>query len=57
MCIRDRVSSGRYPYTGRLGSLQPEDQAIVERSLDVYKRQAEGCWPFPTYGDLLFGVE
>ena len=33
MTCRDVVSSGRYPYTGRLGILQPEDQAIVERSL------------------------
>lgn len=33
MTCRDVVSSGRYPYTGRLGILQPEDRAIVERSL------------------------
>ena len=33
MTCRDVVSSGRYPYTGRLGILQAEDQAIVERSL------------------------
>ena len=34
MTCRDVVGTGRYPYTGRLGILQPEDQAIVERSLE-----------------------
>ena len=29
----DVVSSGRYPYTGKLGILTSEDRAIVERSL------------------------
>ena len=24
---------------------------------EAEQRTAEGCWPFPTYGDLLFGVE
>ena len=33
MTCRDVVSSGRYPYTGRLGILRPEDKAIVEQSL------------------------
>ena len=30
---RDVVSTGRYPYTGHLGVLRPEDKAIVEQSL------------------------
>ena len=33
MTCRDVVSSGRYPYTGKLGILTSEDRAIVERSL------------------------
>ena len=33
MTCRDVVSSGRYPYTGLLGVLRPEDRDIVEESL------------------------
>lgn len=33
MTCRDVVSTGRYPYTGHLGVLRPEDKAIVEQSL------------------------
>ena len=33
MTCRDVVSTGRYPYTGRLGILRPEDREIVEQSL------------------------
>lgn len=33
MTCRDVVSSGRYPYTGKLGVLREEDRAIVEESL------------------------
>ena len=33
MSCRDVVSSGRYPYTGRLGVLRAEDKQIVEESL------------------------
>ena len=33
MTCRDVVSSGRYPYTGRLGILREEDKRIVEESL------------------------
>ncbi|MBR1707875.1 MAG: ABC transporter ATP-binding protein [Clostridia bacterium] len=32
---RDVVAMGRYPYTGRLGLLTPEDQAIVTSSLQM----------------------
>ena len=34
MTCRDIVSTGRYPYTGRLGLLTPEDEAIVSRAMD-----------------------
>ena len=33
MTCRDVVSSGRYPYTGRLGILSAKDKEIVEQSL------------------------
>lgn len=33
MSCRDVVSSGRYPYTGRLGVLRAQDRQIVEESL------------------------
>ena len=33
MTCRDIVATGRYPYTGHLGVLRPEDKAIVEQSL------------------------
>ena len=33
MSCRDLVSTGRYPYTGRLGLLRAEDRAIVENAL------------------------
>ena len=29
----DMVSSGRYPYTGRLGRLRPEDREIIENAM------------------------
>ena len=34
MTCWDVVSTGRYPYTGRLGILSPEDRRIVTRSLE-----------------------
>ena len=34
MTCRDVVSTGRYPYTGRLGLLSPEDKAIVQDALE-----------------------
>ena len=33
MSCRDLVSTGRYPYTGRLGLLRAEDRTIVENAL------------------------
>ncbi len=34
MTCRDVVSTGRYPYTGRLGLLSQEDEAIVTESME-----------------------
>ena len=34
MTCRDVVSTGRYPYTGRLGLLSPEDEAIVTAAME-----------------------
>lgn len=34
MTCRDMVSTGRYPYTGRLGLLSEEDKAIVQEALE-----------------------
>ena len=40
MTCRDIVSTGRYPYTGRLGLLRAEDRAIVESALvQVHARE------------------
>lgn len=44
MTCRDVVSTGRYPYTGHLGVLRPEDKAIVEQSLRETAR-ARLCRP------------
>ena len=44
MTCRDVVSTGRYPYTGHLGVLRPEDKAIVEQSLPR-DRRARLCRP------------
>ena len=33
MTCREVVSAGRYPYTGRMGILQPRDKEIVEESM------------------------
>ena len=51
MTCRDVVSSGRYPYTGRLGILQSEDQAIVERSLEQVGGMEFADRPFSAISD------
>lgn len=33
--VRDMVAMGRYPYTGFLGRLREEDEAVVSQSLDL----------------------
>ena len=37
--------------------LLPKMTALRAPCDEAEQRTAEGCWPFPTYGDLLFGVE
>ena len=37
--------------------LLPKMAALRAPCDEAEQRTAEGCWPFPTYGDLLFGVE
>lgn len=33
--VKDMVSMGRYPYTGFLGTLKPEDHEIVKEAMDI----------------------
>lgn len=35
MTCRDVVAMGRYPYTGRMGILTPEDEAIVTQAMEM----------------------
>jgi iron complex transport system ATP-binding protein len=35
MTCRDVVATGRYPYTGKLGILTPEDEEIVDRAMEA----------------------
>ena len=37
--------------------LLPKMAALRAPCDEAEQRTVEGCWPFPTYGDLLFGVE
>ena len=37
--------------------LLPKMAALRAPCDEAEQRTAEGCWPFPTYGDLLFGVD
>ena len=51
MTCRDVVSSGRYPYTGRLGVLRNEDKKIVEQSLSQVDALAFADAPFSAVSD------
>ena len=51
MTCRDVVSTGRYPYTGHLGVLRPEDKAIVEQSLRETDALAFADRPFQAVSD------
>ena len=51
MTCRDVVSTGRYPYTGHLGVLRPEDKAIVEQSLRQTDAQDFADRPFQSVSD------
>lgn len=51
MTCRDVVSSGRYPYTGKLGVLRDEDKKIVEQSLSQVDALAFADAPFSAVSD------
>ena len=51
MTCRDVVSSGRYPYTGRLGVLRPEDKEIVAQSLQQVDAEFFADRPFQSVSD------
>ena len=51
MTCRDVVSTGRYPYTGHLGVLRPEDKAIVEQSLRETDALGFADRPFQSISD------
>ena len=51
LTCRDVVSSGRYPYTGRLGVLRDEDKKIVEQSLSQVDALAFADAPFSAVSD------
>ena len=37
--------------------LLPKMEALRKPCDEAEQRTAVGCWTFPTYGDLLFGVQ
>ena len=37
--------------------LLPKMEALRKPCDEAEQRTAVGCWPFPTYGDLLFGMQ
>ena len=51
MTCRDVVSSGRYPYTGKLGILTAEDRKIVDESLRRTDAEAFADRPFQAVSD------
>ena len=51
MTCRDVVSSGRYPYTGKLGVLREEDRKIVEQSLAQADALSFADSPFSAISD------
>lgn len=51
MTCRDVVSSGRYPYTGKLGVLRDEDKKIVEQSLAQADALSFADSPFSAISD------
>ena len=51
MTCRDVVSTGRYPYTGRLGILSAEEKRIVEQSLRQTDAQDFADRPFQSVSD------
>lgn len=51
MTCRDIASMGRYPYTGRLGILSDEDEALVEKALACVHAQSFADRPFDAVSD------
>lgn len=51
MTCRDVASSGRYPYTGKLGILTAEDRKIVDESLRRTDAEAFADRPFQAVSD------
>ncbi len=51
MTCHDVVATGRYPYTGRLGVLSPEDEAIVDESMRAVHAQDIGSRDFNAISD------
>lgn len=51
MTCHDVVATGRYPYTGRLGMLTPEDEAIVDEAMKAVHAQEIGSRDFNAISD------
>lgn len=51
MTCRDIVATGRYPYTGRLGVLRPEDEEKVDEALAIVHAEELGSRDFNTISD------
>lgn len=51
MTCREVVSTGRYPYTGRLGLLRAEDRALVDEALAQVHAEALANTPFACISD------
>ena len=51
MTCRDVASMGRYPYTGRLGILSEQDEAVVEKAIAAVHAQAIADRPFDAVSD------
>ena len=51
MTCHDVVATGRYPYTGRLGILSPEDERIVDESMRAVHAEEIGSREFNAISD------
>ncbi|MBR2189737.1 MAG: ABC transporter ATP-binding protein [Eubacterium sp.] len=51
MTCHDVVATGRYPYTGRLGILSPEDERIVDESMRAVHAEDIGSRDFNAISD------
>ncbi|MBQ2627269.1 MAG: ABC transporter ATP-binding protein [Eubacterium sp.] len=51
MTCHDVVATGRYPYTGRLGILSPEDERIVDESMRAVHAEEIGSRDFNAISD------